>query len=338
MQVVPIKELDEAGVAASLAVQREVDIALDPELPATTAAEFRALITDDRTDGNRHDRLAVIDDDGTIDVVAHFELESGAENSHFSVTEIFGAAAHPESGRAAVAAIIDIAAADGRTSLMGWALQGDAEDSFWMSLGATHRYTEQTSDLDLTAVDGELMARWIARRDERAADVELFAWVERCPDELLDAYVVSVNAMNDAPKGDIDIHDSVTDGDDIRIDEEARALIGMKIHTILALTHDGEPVGRTAIHENVHRPTASWQWDTVTLAPHRHRGIGRWLKAEMWRRLRDEAPHITRLRTGNASNNQAMLAINMEMGFRPSHRYGAWQAELSVYREALDRP
>ncbi len=336
MQVVPVKELDDSGIAGSLAVVQQADLALDPDLPATTAAEFEARFTHDRTGGSRHEYLALVDDDGGVDVVAHLELDRSEENRHVSVAQLFGAAAHEESGRAAIGAIIDIATADGRSSLMGWGPRTDAEDHFWTSLGATHRYTEQASDLDLTAVDGDLMASWIERRNERAGDVELHTWVGPCPDELLDPYIATVDAMNDAPKGEMDVNDSVTSRDDVRENEEAQTLIGAKIRTILAVTPDGEPVGRTAIHENLHRPTASWQWDTVTLAPHRHRGIGRWLKAEMWRRLQEEAPHITRLRTGNASNNEAMLAINIEMGFRPAHILGAWQADLSVYREALD--
>jgi mycothiol synthase len=104
---------------------------------------------------------------------------------------------------------------------------------------------------------------------------------------------------------------------------------------LFAVDPDGGPVGHTTVHVNPRRPEASWQWDTVVLDRHRRRGIGRWLKAEMWRWLREAEPEVTRLRTGNAESNDAMLAINVAMGFREAAVYGAWQAPISTYRAVL---
>ena len=95
-------------------------------------------------------------------------------------------------------------------------------------------------------------------------------------------------------------------------------------YDILALGPD--PAGATEVFVNRHRPECSWQWSTVVLAPHRGRGIAKRLKAEMWQWLRNDEPQVTGLRTGNAHSNAAMLAINDEMGFRPVHPMGTWQA------------
>lgn len=336
MQVVPATDLDTRGFEQALAVQQRAERDLDPDITPIGAEEFRAYLTDDRTDGNRHERFAVLDGPDVV-ALAHLELDTDVNNLHLATTEIFGAAGNPPAGRAALEAILDIAAADGRTSLLGWGPDTPAEGGFWTSAGATYRYAERISDLDLASVDRELMEQWIAARHERAADVTLVSWVDRCPDEHLDAYAVSMTAMSDAPTGDLSVNDWTVRPDDVREDESARAAVGSRIHVILGLTPTGEPVGHTSIHENLHRPEASWQWDTVVLDAHRRRGIGRWLKAEMWQRLRAEAPHITRLRTGNATNNDPMLAINVAMGFRPRHQFGAWEAELSDYRAALAR-
>ena len=55
----------------------------------------------------------------------------------------------------------------------------------------------------------------------------------------------------------------------------------------------------------------------------------------MWRWPRDDEPQVTGLRTGNAHSNAAMLAINTEMGFQPTHSTGTWQAPLDTLMSAL---
>ena len=44
---------------------------------------------------------------------------------------------------------------------------------------------------------------------------------------------------------------------------------------------------------------------------------------------------MTTLQTGNAASNSHMLAINTEMGFKPTHLMGCWQGNLSVLEAAL---
>ena len=46
----------------------------------------------------------------------------------------------------------------------------------------------------------------------------------------------------------------------------------------------------------------------------------------MWRALRRDAPEVTGLSTENAISNDAMRAINADMGFAPGPRYAIWQA------------
>ena len=58
----------------------------------------------------------------------------------------------------------------------------------------------------------------------------------------------------------------------------------------------------------------------------------------MWQRLRAAEPEVTALQTGNAASNAHMLAINIEMGFKPTHLMGCWQADLEVLETALSRP
>ncbi|MEZ5165094.1 MAG: hypothetical protein R2695_00900 [Acidimicrobiales bacterium] len=335
MRAVPLSTVDDQTFRAALALQQRDERAADPASPVTSEPELRRYAADDRTDGNRHHRLAVLDDAGTARALVHVELEDDVNNRHLASVEAFGAAGDPDAGLIGVAAALDLAEADGRTSMLGWGADTAAEAAFWTGLGAEKKYSERMSALDVTAVDGDLMQRWVDQRTERAADVRLVRWEGRCPDEHLGAWIESRNAMNDAPHEDLDVNDGEIDAARLRADEEARLALGTRVMNLFALDPQGGPVGHTTIHVNTFEPAASWQWDTVVLAAHRRRGIGRWLKAAMWQWLRADAPEVTRLRTGNAESNAAMLSINVAMGFRAAAVFGAWQTDVPTFRRHL---
>lgn len=109
----------------------------------------------------------------------------------------------------------------------------------------------------------------------------------------------------------------------------------LRVMTMLAVDLDGRAAAHTRVHVNPTRPTASYQWDTAVADRHRGRGIGKWIKAAMWRWLREAEPAATRLTTGNAPSNDAMLAINVAMGYEPLVEYGAWQAPTDEMRATL---
>lgn len=334
MDVIPLLQADDVQFAGALALQQRTERSYDPEIEPTTAGELRLLAAHDRTDANRHERFVLVEGSGAR-ALGHLEFELDEANAHLASTEIFGAADDPPAGRRMLAALLDLAEADGRSTLLGWGPHLPAEAAFWEGVGATLSYRERISVLDVASVDADLMATWIAQRDERAADVELVRFVDRCPDELMAAWTASRSAMSDAPMDELNVNDVSYDEDDIRADEAAHRALGHRVMHLLALTPAGEPCGHTTVVVNTHRPEASDQWDTVVLEAHRRRGIGRWLKAEMWRWLREAEPAVTRLATGNAQSNDPMLAINVAMGYVPLCEFGAWQADVGAYRAAL---
>ena len=239
-----------------------------------------------------------------------------------------------DTATAVLAELLRRAASDGRTSIIVWGDYAPERHAFWTSLGAELRYTEQESNLDMASVDPQLMAQWI---EAGPADLDLVHLSCPCPEQWLDAMVTTVNAMNDAPTDDLDVADTVVDAAMVQGEIEARTARGLEYRGVLAVTADGEAAGITEVFINRHRPAASWQWSTVVLPAHRGRRIGRWLKAAMWQRLRATEPAVTTLQTGNAASNAHMLAINNEMGFKPTHLMGCWQADREVLEAAISR-
>ena len=332
VRLVDGQRLGQAEAAAALALQQRIDLAKDPHLPPTTEAELRALMADDATEYARHERIVAFDG-GEAAAIGHVALTDDPNNpelAEITITaeDIDGPAVAP-----LLAAVLERARADGRTSVIVEDDHTPERHRFWTGLGAELRYSEQESDLDLTAVDPGLMERWMATGPR---DLHLARWTGPCPDRWIGTLVAITNAMNDAPTDDLDMVDYEVDAAMVQAEIAARAVCGLDYKVILALGPDRiDPAGATEVFVNRHRPQCSWQWSTVVLAPHRGQGIAKRLKAEMWRWLRDDEPQVTGLRTGNAHSNAAMLAINTDMGFRPTHSTGTWQAPLNTLMSAL---
>ena len=332
MRIVDARSLNDAGFAAALELQQRVDSERDPDLPVTPAAELRAIFDDNATDYCRHQRVVAFADDGSAAAIGHLELESDVNNLNLAGVEI--TPTDDDTAAAILAELLRRARADGRTSVIAWGDHTPAAHALWTGLGAELRYTEQESSLDMAAVDPKLMNNWI---EAGPADLELVHWSRYCPEEWIQALVATANAMNDAPTDDLDMADTVVDEAMVRAEIEARNARGLEYQGVLAVTAGKEPAGTTEVFVNRYRPAASWQWSTVVLPTHRGRRIGRWLKAAMWLRLRATEPEVTGLQTGNAASNAHMLAINTEMGFKPTHLMGCWQADLDVLEAGISR-
>ena len=331
MKIVDGRSLDREEFAAALERQQRIDAERDPDFPITPAAELRAIFDDDATYYCRHQRVVAFDG-REARAIGHLELAVDPANADLAGVEI--TSAHDDVSMVVLAELLRRARADDRTSVIAKGDYTPDADAFWTSLDATLRYTEQESCLQLADVDAHLMQSWI---DAAPADVELVHWVRRCPDEWIDALVATANAMNDAPTDDLDIADTAVDASMMRAEIEAQAARGLEYYGILAIAPDGTAAGATEVFVNRHRPACSWQWNTVVLAAHRGRRIGRWMKAAMWQRLRTTAPEVTALQTGNAASNAHMLAINTKMGFQPTHLTACWQAGLETVEAALSR-
>ena len=332
MQVIALDRITDAQFAASLDARRRFDEEAEPGIPPMAEREWRARISPDcALHNSRHHHYAAMVGDQVVGL-AHLSLRRSVLNAHVAACEVSGP---DDARRVLLAEMCHVALDDGRTSLMADGLEGDVEDRFWTGLGLSHRFVERVSVLDVTAVDPHLMAKWAETRSERTAGIELVRWTGATPEEWVPQTRHATSAMRDAPLDDLDYTPEDVTVERLRTDEAALAEMGQELEVILAVDPSGRAAGITILEINLDRPAASWQSDTVVVPEFRQRGIGRWLKAEMWQQLRALRPEVTRLRTGNAASNAAMLSINVEMGFTPFVHWGVWQGDLADLQSRL---
>jgi GNAT superfamily N-acetyltransferase len=201
----------------------------------------------------------------------------------------------------------------------------DAAAEFATGNGYTLQQVMRTSKLDLP-VDAALLNEQDAVAGKAAGnDYSTLHWVSMTPAGWRDDLAVLRTRMStDTPTGGLAMTEDVWDAK--RVEEYDAEMIesGQKVH-LVAVRHD--PTGRLVAFNEVSIPpagrTSAYQLDTLVLREHRGHRLGMLAKVEGIRRVQAAAPHILDITTMNAEENEHMLRVNIELGFRP-HSYLAW--------------
>lgn len=239
-------------------------------------------------------------------------------------------------GTALLREAVEAASADGRTLLGAGTVADSDGDEFCRALGFEPKLTERKSQLVIDQVDRGLLETWVAKAVERADDYELVAFDDRCPDDLLEAFVALRLVTNTAPRDDLDMEDEVETPERYREAEEKALERGDSSWRLIARQRStGQLAGFTEFFFNDWTDEVAWQGWTAVDPTHRNLGLGRWLKAANCLRLMDEKPAVKAAYTWNAFSNGPMLGINIEMGFELLRGYTEWQAATDQLASAI---
>jgi GNAT superfamily N-acetyltransferase len=324
MQVLPLDaQTPQPLVESWHRLRTAVEVELEPNVPPAPLDEaLPSSLSDDLCE--RVGRLA-LDADAVVGYSV-LELRS-LDNPQLAMLDVTVDPTHRRQGIATVLTRLAAKAAQsaGRRTILVEARDGTAGAATCAALGGHPALRSTSSALRVADVDRDLVNRWIGRRTERAAGYSLTRWIGPCPDELLMSFAELREAMETAPKGDLDITIEWS-GKSIRAAEAAHARCRRR-NLVLCARFDatGELVALTDVLVPQGRPTLAFQEDTVVRPDHRNRGLGRWVKAEMLRWLAEEEPQLEQIVTWNATENAAMRGINTELGFVPGDTWAEWQ-------------
>lgn len=264
---------------------------------------------------------------------AMLSMDISGENAHLAQLDLNVLAGHRRRGlgRRLLAWAAEEAEGAGRRLLLGFSnSRVPAGEAMARASGARPGLEERHSQLDLAELDRGLLRAWQERAAERAAGFELLSWENSYPDEHIVAFADLANAMNSAPRGDLEVDDRTV------TPEKARhwlAMVkgsGLNVWTTVARdTATGALAGYTELFVNPGRPSIVSQGATAVQPAYRNRGLGRWLKAAMLEKLLGDWPEARVVRTDNAESNAPMLAINVALGFRPFMTVTIWQLDTA---------
>lgn len=335
-----IEEVDTRAASESLLREmHEHYIGQDAELlPDDPPEPFEQRMADWRNIPEHHIiRRWILREDGDIVAVAvvfmerHEDLNNGFARIHV----------RPDRRKRGLAKMIATPAFDaieegGRKSLITDTRDGAPWESKLAELGLKNAFQDKRSRLRIADLDWDLMDEWVERASQRASGYELLFLASPIPEEHLERWCEVLRVMETSPREDLEFEFTTWTPEKWRDTEEKNTRSGNRIMGYVAVDEaTGDFVGLSEIIVQSHQPDLAWQGDTGVHPDHRNKGLGRWLKAATIQRVLDEHPEIERVDTFNAGSNEAMLNINIEMGYKPILITNAWQGDLAVVRERL---
>jgi GNAT superfamily N-acetyltransferase len=234
-------------------------------------------------------------------------------------------------GRTLLAEAAARASAEGFESLGVEAVGGTPAVPFYEAVGFRCAYIEMRNILDLSGVD------WL-RLGEMARGVGAGYRIEYHPggppEELFAAYADAKESVRESTP-ELELRPSSYDADRLRASLTALHGRGLKPYIVVAVHEPTDTIaGLTEVVVPAQRPTRADQYDTVVVPAHRGYGIGRAIKARMLFELRAAEPELLDVQTWNAVENEPMLKVNSELGFRPDREWREYEADVV---DLLDR-
>jgi RimJ/RimL family protein N-acetyltransferase len=185
---------------------------------------------------------------------------------------------------------------------------------------------ERRRQLDLNAIDREEYAAWAAPSGKNA-HYRTEIWRTPTPEHLLAPLVTAIEAMRDAPHGELTIEHPPPDVDRRRRAESDNLAAGATMYVCAAFAEDGQIAG---FHEVLVFPGFRMAdiGNTGVPAAFRGHGLGLRLKAAMTLHVLEQEPHIDLISTWNDADNGPMIRVNELMGFEVAETWHAWQFDL----------
>ncbi|MFI5906414.1 GNAT family N-acetyltransferase [Dactylosporangium sp. NPDC051541] len=313
----PAAELD--AVLRALNDIVAVDVPEDPPWRENMFREYLALTMP----GESRTSWLATDDGG--DVLGHASLLSLEDIGVLELT-VVPSARRGRVGTALLAAVARRAAEEGFESVGVEVIGGTPAVKFFEAQGFECAFIEMRNLLDLKGVD------WL-RLGEMAAGIGAGYRIEYYPGgpppELFAGYAAAKEAARAGVIDDLALRPSSYDSERLAASLRTLHARGLKPYIVLAVHEQSETIaGLTEVVVPAQRPTRADQYDTIEVPTHRGYGISRAIKARMLFELRAAEPGLLDVQTWNALENEPLLQVNAELGFKPDREWREYEADV----------
>ena len=213
---------------------------------------------------------------------------------------------------------------DGRSRILTETLRGiDEPTGSGREFMLAHGYRPDT-----TLVQRELDLPVEVPRAEPRDGYELVAWRGLPPKHWLDQYAVLRALLNqEAPSGETRLENEYWDADRLVHEVDQWKRMGRTAQIVVAVAPDGTLAGHTQLLFSGDAAEV-YQWDTLVLPEHRGHGLGLAIKRHAMHEAADLLEGHRRVVTWNDAQNEHMIAVNEELGYRATAWADQWVKDV----------
>jgi GNAT superfamily N-acetyltransferase len=295
------------------------DVPEDPPWRDTMFREYLAVTMP----GERRTSWLAVEESGAI--LGHASLLA-LEDIGVLELSVIPSARRGHVGTALLSAVARRAAEEGFESVGVEVIGGTPSAKFFEAYGFECAFIEMRNLLDLGGVD------WL-RLGEMAAGIGAGYRIEYHPGgpppSHFAAYAAAKEAARASVVDDLELRPSSYDSDRLQASLATLHARGLKPYIVLAVHEQSDNIaGLTEVVVPAQRPTRADQYDTIEVPTHRGYGISRAIKARMLFELRAAEPHLLDVQTWNALENEPLLQVNAELGFKPDREWREYEADV----------
>jgi GNAT superfamily N-acetyltransferase len=300
----------------------------DPNIPPDVYENFRVWWALGESGSVVESWLAT---DDTGEAVGAYSLElPQIENLKNAFAQVIVAPSRRRrgTGRLLLAHMAGQAARAGRQLIMSWTRIGSPGTAFARAIGCREGLMDARRRQDLS---DELYGRLPALRaaaEPHASGYSLRCWDGPAPADLVGGLCAAYTALGDAPHEEA-FEPATFDAARLRAEEERVVARGLRWYSVAAIAPaDGEIAAITQV--NVHPVQPEWGWQAITAVTRQHRGhrLGLLVKVAMLELLAGREPALRHVVTYNAEQNEHMVAVNDQLGYRVTDQFQAWEYDV----------
>ncbi|HEY2313435.1 MAG TPA: GNAT family N-acetyltransferase [Streptosporangiaceae bacterium] len=238
-------------------------------------------------------------------------------------------------GTALVAHAAEQSELAGRALLMSHARVDAPGAAFAAAIGARPGMIDARRVLDVGSALHERLPGLRAAAAAHAAGYTLCRWTGPAPDGLVEQVCSLLAAMEDAPRED-PVEPQRFDPARLRVFEARWIAEGRRCYQVAA-THDasGEMAALTQVSCDPDIEGWAFQDITAVTRPHRGHRLGLLAKVAMLEWLAEVEPQIRLITTFNAVQNEHMVAVNAELGYRVSDHFQSFELDVAAARKLV---
>ena len=173
----------------------------------------------------------------------------------------------------------------------------------------------ELSELIVKEANMEKIDAWLAEAPAKFPNLRLEFYTD-IPDNLLEEYAAFFTQMLEDLPAAQELGDTKITAASVKLDQEAESLGNACSYRYLIFNEANQLVAKTNVSIDRNDPQEMAQYMTGVKKEYRGRGLSKWLKAAMFKKLVADFPKLEKINTDTHPENHASRELSKQMGFK----------------------